>query len=192
MGKILGFFGANPVAAVMLGAETAFWVLIALGLVFRYPLRMRRTGAGLLLGVPIVDLVLLVAIGFDLSGGASATVWHALGTAYLGFSIAFGHSMVRWADGWFAYRFARGPRPVKPPRYGEPGRAAKEWREFGKYALAVAITAAAMAALTFGVSSLAATSALWQGVMPKLLMVGLIWFLVGPVWASLSRAKVTV
>lgn len=189
MAEALEFFTRNPVAAVMLGAEIAFWVLLVLGLLFRYPLRMRRTGAALLIGVPVVDLVLLIAIGIDLSSGIQASIWHALGAAYLGFSLAFGHSMVSWADRWFAYRFAGGPRPAKPPRYGEPGRASKEWRDFGRFALAVTITAAAMGVLTFTVSSPANTQAFWLGMLPRLGMIGGIWLLVGPIGASFSKPR---
>jgi hypothetical protein len=32
--------------------------------------------------------------------------------AYLGFSVVFGPSVIRWADARFAHRFAGGPPPV--------------------------------------------------------------------------------
>ncbi|MFD0533927.1 hypothetical protein ACFQY7_09240 [Actinomadura luteofluorescens] len=58
--------------AVIAGCEIGFWVLLAAGLLARYPLRLRRTGAALLLCVPLVDLVLLAATAIDLRGGATA------------------------------------------------------------------------------------------------------------------------
>ena len=41
-------------------------------------------------------------------------------------------------DAKFAHRFAGGPKPDKPAKYGA-ARARREWREFGKAALAWAV-----------------------------------------------------
>ncbi|RQX50832.1 hypothetical protein DLJ57_10885, partial [Micromonospora chalcea] len=92
--------------AVIVGCEVAFWVVLLAGLIARYPLRRPRLGAALLIAVPVVDLVLLAATMIDLRRGATATFAHGLAAAYLGFSVAFGHRMVRWADERFAHRFA--------------------------------------------------------------------------------------
>ncbi|MFJ4843856.1 MULTISPECIES: hypothetical protein [unclassified Streptomyces] len=54
---------------------------------------------------------------------------------YLGFSVAYGHYLVRWADARVAYRFAGGPRPQGPPKFGR-ARAVHEWRMCGRTALA--------------------------------------------------------
>jgi hypothetical protein len=70
----------------------------------------------LLICVPLVDLVLLVATVIDLRAGATAEWAHGLAALYLGFSVADGHQMVTWADGWAAYFWGSGPRPSK--RYG--------------------------------------------------------------------------
>nr|WP_218875716.1 hypothetical protein [Leifsonia naganoensis] len=90
-----------------------FWVFIALGLCARYLVRRRRTGAVLLALSPVTDLVLLAATALDLAGGGTATAAHGLAALYLGFSVAYGHAMIRWADARFAHRFAGGPAPVK-------------------------------------------------------------------------------
>jgi hypothetical protein len=127
--------------AVIVAAEIGFWVLLAAGLIARYPLNRRKLGAILLASVPVVDLILLIATVIDLSNGATAGFTHGLAAAYIGFSVAFGHSVIRWADQRFAHRFAGGPPPWKPPR-GGAARARYEWREFGKAALAWAIASA--------------------------------------------------
>jgi len=127
--------------AVIIACEIGFWVVIAAGLIARYPLRRARLGAALLVCAPIVDLVLLTATVIDLSRGATAEFAHGLAAAYLGFSVAFGHGMVRWADERFAHRFAGGPAPSKPPRYGR-ARARHEWGELRKAALAWSISSA--------------------------------------------------
>src|SRR5918999_3853881 len=126
--------------AVIIAAQIGFWVLLAAGLIARYPLDRRKLGAILLASVPAVDLVLLVATVIDLSNGATAGFTHGLAAAYIGFSVAFGHSVIGWADQRFAHRFAGGPPPWKPPRGGR-GRARYEWREFGKAAIAWSVSA---------------------------------------------------
>ncbi|MCP9964683.1 hypothetical protein LUW74_13890 [Actinomadura madurae] len=108
---------------IIAACEIGFWVVLAAGLAARYPLRLRRTGAALLLCVPLIDLVLLAATVIDLRGGATAGTGHGLAAAYLGYSVAFGHSMVRWADERFAHRFAGGPRRAAGPSTGRPASA---------------------------------------------------------------------
>ncbi|MFC0004895.1 hypothetical protein [Micromonospora siamensis] len=130
---------------LIVACEAAFWVLLLAGLVARYPLRRPRLGGALLLAVPLVDLVLLAATIADLRGGATATFAHGLAAAYLGFSVAFGHSMVRWADERFAHRFAGGPPPRRAPRYGM-ARARHEWREWGKGMAGAAVACALLLA----------------------------------------------
>lgn len=123
---------------LIVACEVGFWILLGAGLAARYFLRRPRLGAAFLVAVPLVDLVLLIATAVDLRSGATATAAHGLAAAYLGFSVAFGHGMIRWADEHVAHRFAGGPEPPRPPRYGR-ARARHEWREWGKAVLAWAI-----------------------------------------------------
>lgn len=123
---------------LIVACEVGFWVLLGAGLAARYVLRRPRLGATLLVAVPLVDLVLLIATVVDLRGGATATAAHGLAAAYLGFSVAFGHGIIRWADEHVAHRFAGGPESPRPPRYGQ-ARARHEWREWGTAVLAWAI-----------------------------------------------------
>lgn len=111
---------------------------------------------------------------------------HGLGAAYLGFSVAFGHSLIRWADQRVAHRFAGGPKPVKPPKHG-PAKVRHEWREWVKCLTAVA--SAAMALLSFVVATPAQTEALWGvgGWMMRLGALTGIWLVAGPVWTVLSQ-----
>ena len=97
-----------------------------------------RVSTVLLICVPLVDLVLLVVSAIDLRRGAPANFTHGLAAAYLGFSVAFGHSMVRWADQRFAHRFAGGPPPWRPPKQGA-ARVRYEWREWARMLLAWAV-----------------------------------------------------
>ncbi|HEU5030314.1 MAG TPA: hypothetical protein VFV01_35755 [Spirillospora sp.] len=170
---------------VIAACEIGFWVVLAAGLAARYPLRMRRTGAALLLGVPLVDLVLLVATVADLRGGATAGFAHGLAAAYLGYSAAFGHGMVRWADERFAHRFAGGPPPRRKPRYGR-ARARYEWVEFGKAAVATAIGCALLLAMIALVGDADRTAALtgWTARLGLVLAVWSLWPITHTLWPS--------
>lgn len=170
---------------VIAACEIGFWVLLLAGLVARYPLRRRRLGAVLLAATPVTDLVLLVAGTLDLRAGATAGVAHGLGAAYLGFSVVFGPALVRWADARFAHRFAGGPPPVRPPRYG-PGRVRYEWREFGKAGLAVGIAAVLLLAAIVMVGDPDRTEALrwWLVRLGMVLAIWAIWPVSHTLWPA--------
>ncbi|CND94986.1 Uncharacterised protein [Mycobacterium tuberculosis] len=176
--------------AVIAACEIGFWVVLAAGLLARYPLRLRRTGAVLLLCVPLLDLVLLAATAIDLRGGATAGTGHGLAAAYLGYSVVFGPGMVRWADERFAHRFAGGPPPRGRPRYGA-ARTRYEWREFGKAALATAIACALLAAMIVIVGDPDRTRALgaWAGRLGTVLAVWAVWPVSHTLWPAKPKVE---
>jgi hypothetical protein len=107
----------NIIAWAIVVCEVGFWVVIGLGLIARYVLNKKRLGLALLALTPVIDLVLLVIAGVDLANGATATTAHAIAAVYIGVSIAFGKSMIRWADERFRYYVTKqGEKPAK--RYG--------------------------------------------------------------------------
>jgi hypothetical protein len=171
--------------AIIIGAEIAFWVVLGAGLVARYLLRRRTLGAVLLAAAPAVDLVLLTASVIDLSRGATAGIAHGLAAAYIGFSVAFGHSVIRWADAHFAHRFAGGPPPPKPPRHGR-ARALHEWREFRKAALAWAIATGLLLAAILIVGDAARTEALqwWIVRLTAVLAIWSLWPITYTIWPA--------
>ncbi|MDG4832463.1 hypothetical protein O7627_24595 [Solwaraspora sp. WMMD1047] len=173
--------------AVIAACEIGFWVVLGAGLVARYLLRMRRLSAVLLICVPLVDLVLLAATVLDLRRGATADFTHGLAAAYLGFSVAFGHSIVRWADQRFAHRFAGGPPPWKPPKSGW-ARTRYEWREWGKAVLgwAVACGLLGLGVLMVGDADRTAELTAW---ILRLSVAIAIWFVAFPLWATLFPGK---
>lgn len=118
--------------------EVLFWVVLLAGLAARYLLRRRRLGAALLVAAPFVDLILLTASAIDLRGGGTATTAHGLAAVYIGVSVGFGHSMIRWADVRFAHRFAGGPAPAPRPKYGRE-HAAHERRAWLRHVVAWAV-----------------------------------------------------
>ncbi|MFI0368679.1 hypothetical protein ACH35V_12415 [Actinomadura sp. 1N219] len=177
--------GLHVLIAIIAACEIGFWVVLAAGLAARYLLRLRRTGAVLLLCVPLVDLVLLVATAIDLRGGATAGFAHGLAAAYIGYSVAFGHSMVRWADQRFAHRFAGGPPPRRKPGHGRT-RTRYEWREFGKAAVATAIACGLLLAMIAWVGDPDRTEALlgWLARLGTVLAIWSLWPITHTLWPS--------
>ncbi|WP_424188936.1 hypothetical protein ACOBQX_11455 [Actinokineospora sp. G85] len=169
----------DPMVFLIVACEVAFWVLLALGLLARYVLRRKRTSTVLLAATPVIDLVLLTVAVVDISGGAEATSAHALGAVYLGFSVAFGPGLIRWADQRAAHRLAGGPPPRRKPR-GGPERIAHEWRQWGKAVVACGIAAAVLALLSFVVGEPDRTEVLWDRWLPRTGWVVGIWLLAGP------------
>lgn len=132
----------------IIACEVAFWLAIAAGLVARYPLGRPRLGLVLLASVPVIDLVLLIATAVHLRSGATAGVEHGIAAIYIGFSIAYGHRMIGWADVRFAYRFAAGPAPRK--LYGR-AYTRHCWGDVVRTSIAVAIAGVLTAALIWWV-----------------------------------------
>lgn len=170
--------------AVIIACEIGFWFILGAGLAARYLLQMPRLGAVLLVCTPVVDLVLFVATVLDLRNGATATAAHGLAAAYIGFSIAFGHSLIRWADQRVAHRFFGGPPPWKPPKGGK-ARAAYEWREWFKGLLGWAVACAMLGGgiLMIGDWERSQELATWAG---RLSLVLVIWLIGWPVWATIA------
>jgi len=118
--------------------EVGFWLLLLCGLLARYAWHRPRLGATLLVLTPLVDVVLLVATTIDLRRGAEAGAVHALAAIYVGVSVAYGSSMVRWADVRMAHRLGDGPPPAPAPKRG-PEHARHERRQWFRHLLAWAI-----------------------------------------------------
>ncbi|AXG80309.1 hypothetical protein [Streptomyces paludis] len=98
--------------------EIGFWVLLAAGLALRYLARLPRLGGAVLLLEPLLEAVLLTVTVIDLRNGAEPDWKHGLAALYIGFTVGYGHYTIKRIDGWVAHRFAGGPPPVRPPRYG--------------------------------------------------------------------------
>ena len=105
------FLVGPVVGGAQLACEISFWVFLISELVVQYVFRVRRTSAVLLVMAPLVDVVLLIATVIDLHNGGTADWSHDLAALYIGFSVAYGHRLILWADVRFAHRFAGGPAP---------------------------------------------------------------------------------
>lgn len=190
---MVDFLSENPLVLLIGACEIGFWVLLLGGLAARYLLRARRLSTVLLLAVPVLDVVLVSASLIDVAGGSAPGLTHGLAAVYLGFTVAFGHTMIRWADARFAHRFAGGPAPVGAPRYGA-AKVRHEWREWGRlvlaWAIAIVVLVVTAAVAGTGVPDPLAWTAdpMWSWAA-RLVPVIVIWLAVGPLWTTLSPPR---
>lgn len=165
---------------LIVACEVAFWLVLLLGLVLRYLVRWTNLSRWLLLSLPMIDILLLIFTGLDLSAGTTPTFAHGLAAVYVGFTIAFGSIAVRWADERFAHRFASGPAPLKAPSQG--------WRavryDFGLWLRCIAAWVIAIGLIStmiafLGNESLAQPLENWYRFALGSIF---FWFLFGPLW----------
>ncbi|MEU8890683.1 hypothetical protein [Streptomyces sp. NPDC048442] len=151
------------IVALVIACEVGFWVLLLAGLSLRYLAKMPRLGVALLLCEPLLEVVLLVVTAIDLKNGAVPDWKHGLAAVYIGFTVALGHRTIKWLDVRFAHRFAGGPPPVKPPKYGM-ARAVYEWKTAARWILACAIAAGLLQGAAWYVGDAGDVSSLrdWQ------------------------------
>jgi hypothetical protein len=177
---MLEFFAENPIAAVIVACEVGLWVLLGLGMVLRYLVRQQRTSTVVLAGIPLLDVVLVIATAVDLHRGADVGLVHVLAGFYLGSSLAFGPAIVRWADVRFAHRFAGGPAPRRVPKQG-PERIAHLMREWYRVLGTVAIASAVLVLLILFFAAPQDHAGLWWWIGRAWVVVGL-WYVFGPLW----------
>lgn len=178
----------NFVAWMIVASEIAFWVVILLGLIIRYVFKRKKLGLFFLALTPVIDLILLITTSVDLYRGATATKAHAIAAVYIGVSIAFGKSMVEWADERFRYYVTRqGPKPLK--RFGM--EYAKHYlKSWGKHVLAYLLGAGLLAGLIYLINdpsrteALSAVVKLWTLVLGIDLLIALSNF----VWPKKAKA----
>lgn len=166
---------------LIVGCEIAFWLVLLLSLAARYLLKKERLSRWLLRSLPLIDLLLLVFTAWDLRAGTPATLAHGLAAVYVGFTLAFGSTVIRWADENFAFRFASGPPPASAPtsRWSAVRFDAELWfRCIGAWIIALVL----IEALTAFVDNEAITAPL--RVWYKVAVGGVFfWFVFGPVWS---------
>lgn len=148
----------NFVAWLIVASEIAFWVVIILGLTVRYLFKQKKLGLLLLALTPVIDLLLLIITTVDLYRGAVASTAHAIAAVYIGVSIAFGKSMIEWADERFRYYVTKeGPKPKA--LYGME-HAKHYFKSWFRHALAYAIGAGLLAGSIYLIDDAPRTEAL--------------------------------
>lgn len=82
----------------IIAAEVLFWIVLFAALYFRYILKAKKLSLLFFALTPVIDLVLLVLTALDLKNGSDATISHGLAAVYIGVSIAYGKTLIAWAD----------------------------------------------------------------------------------------------
>ena len=171
----------NAVAWTIVTCEILFWVFILTGLITRYVAKREKIGLFLLAMTPVVDAILLVITGIDLYMGATATIAHAIAAVYIGLSIAFGRSMIQWADERFLYYILKqGKKPIKRVGLEYAKHYFKGWL---RHLLAYAIGAALLVGIIFLINDSSRTEALssvlkfWSGVVGIDFLISISYFI---------------
>lgn len=171
----------NLIGWLIIGCEIIFWVFIVFGLTVRYVFGKVKLGIIFLALTPVVDLVLLVATSIDLFNGAYATIVHGIAAIYIGVSIAFGKSMIRWADERFQYYITRtGSKPE--PLYGL-SHAKHNFKGSLRHVLSYLIGAGLLLIVHFMINNISRTDALisilkiWTLVLVIDLLISLSYFI---------------
>ncbi|QED49333.1 hypothetical protein [Cytobacillus dafuensis] len=148
----------NFLAWMIVASEIGFWVVIALGLVTRYVFKRNKLGLFFLALTPVIDLILLITTSIDLYNGSKATTIHGIAAIYIGVSIAFGKSMIQWADERFQYYVTKqGPKPEKRFGLAYAKHYLKGW---GRHVLAYLIGAGLLAGMIYIINDSSRTEAL--------------------------------
>ena len=167
----------------IVACEAVFWLVLVFALASRYLLRRERLSRALLLSLPVVDLLLLAFTAADLGPGRSATFAHGLSAAYVGFTVAFGSVVVRWADPRFAHWFAAGPPPRRSKARGWLA-VLHELKLWLRCILAWVITVVLLIALIAYADNEAVTRPLYDWFRIAIGSV-VLWFIFGPGWSVL-------
>jgi hypothetical protein len=141
---------------MIIACEIAFWVVILLGFITRYLFKLPKLGLFFLVLTPVIDLFLLIITSVDLYRGATATIAHGIAAIYIGVSIAFGKSMIKWADERFQYYILKqGPKPKK--RFGME-YANHYLKGFGRHVVAYIIGAGLLVGVVYIINEPSRTS----------------------------------
>lgn len=175
---------------LIVGCEVAFWLVLTVALVARYLLRRHALSRALLLALPAVDLLLLAFTAADLRAGTAATFAHGLATAYVGFTVAFGSVVVRWADARFAHWFANGPPPSASSLRGWAA-VREELALWLRSIVAWVITTALLIALIAYIDNETVTQELSEWFRIAFGSI-ILWFVFGPVWSVVFFRRTAV
>ena len=93
--------------AWIIAAEIAFWIVILFGLVARYILKKPKLSFFLFSLTLVIDSLLILLTAIDLKAGTPASISHGIAAIYIGVSIAYGKTMISWADEQFQLWFLK-------------------------------------------------------------------------------------
>lgn len=169
------------ILAAIIVAEVAFWVFLLSGLLARYALSMPRLGAVFLYATPLIDLALLTLTYIDLSHGEKSNFVHGISAIYIGFTLMFGHSVVRIIDAKFARKHG-----AQLPAEADTSSPAQQLKIWYRCLAASGISAALLVA---GIGVVGLNGAFWLIYwLVVVVSIVILWWFTGP-WLARRRAK---
>lgn len=149
--------------AVLLVSEIAFWALLVGGLYVRYALDRHRLSAAMLVAAASTDLVVLLAAGLDLAGGAAAQTSHILAALSIAYSVVYARRLVAIADRFVLRRLGR--EVTEPPPRPKAARERAGWyRHARMWALGAPLLGAGYLIADDG-EALAGAAAVWTMIL---------------------------
>jgi hypothetical protein len=146
--------------AWIITAEIAFWIVILIGLVCRYRFKKPKLSIIFFALTPVIDLLLVLLTAMDLRAGTPASISHGIAAVYIGVSIAYGKTMITWADEKFQQWFLK--LPVEKKRLTGLAKGIHEIKMLGLHVIAYVISASLLYAMIVFIGQLTDTSSLLQ------------------------------
>ena len=146
--------------AWIITAEVAFWIVILLGLICRYRFKKTTLSIVFFALTPVIDLILIALTVMDLRAGTPASTSHGIAAVYIGVSIAYGKTMIAWADEKFQQWFLK--QPLTKERLTGLAKGIHEMKMLGLHVIAYAISACLLYAMIVFIGQLTDTSSLLQ------------------------------
>lgn len=141
-------------------AEIAFWIVISAGLVSRYIWKRQRLSIVLLALTPVIDLALLMLTAIDLRNGEAASVVHGIAAIYIGASVAYGKTMIEWADEKFHQWVLKQPKE-KEQLFGK-AKGIHELKMWSRHIVAYGIGSALLYGMIQYIGDSGNTDVFWQ------------------------------
>ncbi|MGE6513424.1 hypothetical protein [Lysinibacillus sphaericus] len=146
--------------AWIITAEIAFWIVIIVGLICRYVFKKPKLSLFFFALTPVIDLLLVLLTVMDLKAGTPASTAHGVAAIYIGVSIAYGKTMIAWADIKFQQWFLK--VLIQKEKLSGMAKAKHEMTMLGRHIVAYIIGAGLLYAMTLFIGSNTDTSSLVQ------------------------------
>lgn len=152
--------------------EILFWVFAILGVFFRSIIKNAKLGNFFLILIPIDDLLLIIFNIVSLLMGEPFSYSHSLSGIYLGVTIAFGKTIIKWLDN----KMNRVKTNKKKDYH-------YEMFHLKKWLLAVLIYLIVMGVF-YMILTMTGESHNTFEALPGFIIVTVIWYVTGPLWVK--------
>lgn len=146
--------------AWIIAAEIAFWIVILIALVCRYRFNKPKLSIFFFTLTPVIDLLLILLTAMDLKAGTPASASHGIAAIYIGVSIAYGKTMITWADEKFQQWFLK--IQIEKQRLTGLAKGIYEVKMLGLHVLAYIISTSLLYAMIVFIGQHTDTSSLLQ------------------------------